>query len=162
MTGTTDDIRDATPLAKASIDSLHERLTSYMEQNGLRSTMQRKLVSDVFFRQRGHHSIDEVLALVRERDAGVGYATVYRTMRLLVDCGIAAERHFGDTGTRFEVVQKDHHHDHLICTECKRIVEFEDDDIETLQDAMAARHGFKLVSHKHELYGICPECAKQV
>jgi len=154
MTSTPDD----SAAEPASVDNLHERLTTYMEQNGLRSTNQRKLVSDVFFRQRGHHSIDDVLALVRKREPGVGYATVYRTMRLLVECGLAAERHFGDTSTRFEVVQSDHHHDHLICTQCKRIIEFEDDAIETLQDTVAERHGFKLMSHKHELYGICSDC----
>lgn len=141
------------------VESMHDRLALYMERNGLRSTTQRKLVSDVFFRQRGHHSIDDLLALTRKRDGGVGHATVYRTMRLLVECGLADERHFGDSSTRFEVAQEDHHHDHLICTKCQRIVEFEDDGIETLQEAVATRHGFELVSHKHELYGICPQCA---
>ena len=71
-----------------------------------------------------------------------------------------AERQFDDTVTRFERAHHDSHHDHLICLECKRIVEFEDDEIERLQVAAAARHGFKLMSHKHELYGICDRCAK--
>lgn len=145
----------------ASQERLQRQLASYMEKQGLRSTTQRKLVSDVFFAQQGHLSIDDVLALVRKQDDRVGYATVYRTMRLLVECGLATERHFGGSTTRFEVSEQDEHHDHLICTSCRRIVEFENDAIEDLQEKVAARHGFRLVSHKLELYGVCPECANK-
>lgn len=142
------------------LDALREQLNSYMERKGLRSTAQRRLVSDTFFQSHGHLSIDDVLALVREQDPKVGYATVYRTMKLLVECGLANERQFGGTVTRFEVSHDDSHHDHLICVECRRIVEFEDDAIETLQERLASRHGFTLVSHKHELYGLCEKCRR--
>lgn len=145
----------------ASQERLQRQLVAYMEEQGLRSTNQRKLVSDVFFAQQGHLSIDDVLALVRKRDERVGYATVYRTMRLLVECGLATERHFGGSTTRFEVSEHDEHHDHLICSGCKRIVEFENDAIEALQEKVAKRHGFTLQSHKLELYGLCPKCAKK-
>ncbi|HEX2677811.1 MAG TPA: transcriptional repressor, partial [Polyangiales bacterium] len=87
----------------ASIDELQGQLTAYMERKGLRSTSQRRLVSELFFRTSGHHSIDDVLAMARAQDPKVGYATVYRTMKLLVECGLANERHFGDTVTRFEI-----------------------------------------------------------
>jgi len=140
------------------IGVLQDQLTAYMERKGLRSTNQRRLVSEVFFRTGGHLSIDETLALVRIRDPKVGYATVYRTMRLLVECGLANERQFEDTVTRFEVSHSDSHHDHLICLLCRRIIEFEDAEIEALQEAVARRHGYSLVSHKHELYGLCESC----
>lgn len=142
------------------IERLESQLSAYMERKGMRSTSQRRLVSQVFFRTGGHLSIDEMLALVRQQDSKVGYATVYRTLKLLVECGLASERQFDDTVTRFELAQRDSHHDHLICLQCKRIVEFEDDEIERLQDSLAARHGFTLVSHKHELYGLCQDCSK--
>lgn len=142
------------------IERLESQLSAYMERKGMRSTSQRRLVSQVFFRTGGHLSIDEMLALVRKEDSKVGYATVYRTLKLLVECGLASERQFDDTVTRFELAHRDSHHDHLICLQCKRIVEFEDDEIERLQDALAARHGFTLVSHKHELYGLCDQCSK--
>jgi Fur family ferric uptake transcriptional regulator len=148
MAGTTDQ----------GIEGLQDQLTAYMERKGLRSTSQRRLVSEVFFRTGGHLSIDDILALVRTQDPKVGYATVYRTLKLLVECGLANERQFEDTVTRFEVAHHGTHHDHLICLQCKRIIEFEDDDIERLQDALAERHGFQLVSHKHELYGLCDRC----
>ncbi len=144
--------------AEHAVGDLTDELTAYMERKGLRSTSQRRLVSEVFFSAEGHYSIDEVLAMARAKDPKVGYATVYRTMKLLVACGLANERQFGDTVTRFEIARHDSHHDHLICIECKRIVEFEDDEIEAQQEALAKRYGFRLVSHKHELYGVCPAC----
>lgn len=137
---------------------LHERLSEYMDRNRLRSTSQRRLVCDVFFRVGGHLSIDEVLERVRAQDPKVGYATVYRTLRLLVDSGLASPRQFGESVTRFEIAQADGHHDHLICVKCGKIVEFEDDRIEDYQRVLAERHGFELVSHKHELYGKCQDC----
>ncbi len=142
-----------------SVEALHESLTAYMTKKGLRSTAQRRLVTDVFFRSGGHLSIEDLLAKVRELDPKVGYATVYRTLRLLAECELANVRHFGDGVTRYELRDEgEHHHDHLICIECSRIVEFEDEAIEVLQDRVAERYGFVLRSHKHELYGLCPEC----
>jgi Fur family ferric uptake transcriptional regulator len=146
---------------QSSVDDLQDQLNAYMERKGLRSTSQRRLVSEIFFKTSGHHSIDDVLAMVRAKDPKVGYATVYRTMKLLVECGLANERQFGETVTRFEIALSDHHHDHLICVDCKRIVEFEDDEIEELQQKLAERQGFSLISHKHELYGICADCRRR-
>ena len=148
-------------MPQTSVDELQDQLNAYMERKGLRSTSQRRLVSEVFFKTSGHHSIDDVLAMARAKDPKVGYATVYRTMKLLVECGLANERHFGETVTRFEIALHDHHHDHLICVDCKRIVEFEDDEIEELQSKLAEKYGFSLLSHKHELYGICGDCRRR-
>lgn len=142
-----------------TISSLHDVLHHYMITKGLRSTNQRRLVTDIFFRSGGHLSIEDLLAKVREQDPKVGYATVYRTLRLLAECELANVRHFGDGVTRYELRDEgENHHDHLICVVCARIVEFEDEAIEVLQDRVAERHGFRLRSHKHELYGVCPEC----
>ena len=141
----------------SEVDAMQEQLTAYMARKGLRSTAQRRLVSDVFFKEMGHFSIDEMLAMVRKQEPSVGYATVYRTLKLLTESGLANERRFDDGVTRYELAG-DQHHDHLICIECKRIVEFEDDEIEQWQERVATRHGFTLVSHKHELYGLCASC----
>lgn len=147
------------PRTDAQVAGLHAELAQQMEDRGLRSTSQRRTVCEMFFRTPGHHSVDDLLALVREQDKRVGYATVYRTLKLLVDCDLAHERHFSDTLTRYEAAESsDHHHDHLICTDCDTIVEFEDDEIERLQEQLAERHGFKLLNHKHELYGRCGDC----
>ena len=148
-------------MAKAEdtdISDLHARLSQYAARHGLRSTAQRRLVTDVFFRIGGHLSIDELLARVRRKNPKVGYATVYRTLKLLKDSGLAYERHFDDGISRYEVKHEDSHHDHLICTQCGTIVEFENHEIEQLQEKLAARHGFVLSRHEHELYGTCAKC----
>src|SRR5688500_11251789 len=105
-----------------TISSLHDVLHTYMTKKGLRSTNQRRLVTDIFFRSGGHLSIEDLLAKVREQDSKVGYATVYRTLRLLAECELANVRHFGDGGTRYELADEGHHHhDHLICTESTKL-----------------------------------------
>jgi Fur family ferric uptake transcriptional regulator len=155
-------IRDERHVSPETRGRLRERLESYMVKKKLRSTAQRRLIVDTFFEGTPSHvTIDDLLAEVRSRDRGIGYATVYRTLKLLAECGVASERRFGDGLSRYELADDDDdHHDHLICTSCGSITEFEDQRIEKLQDAIAARHGFKLVTHKHEMYGICAACQK--
>ncbi len=139
---------------------LYERLEAYMARKGLRSTTQRKAIAEAFFEGPSHVSIEELLNEVRKKDARIGYATVYRTLKLFTECGIAEERNFGDGPSRYEVSPEgtEDHHDHLICLECGKIIEFHDERIETLQDRIAADLGFKAVHHKHEIYGVCSDC----
>jgi Fur family ferric uptake transcriptional regulator len=135
-----------------------EVLNRYIAEKGLKSTRQRNLIVESFFAAGGHLNVEELLARVREQDRKVSAATVYRTMKLLTECGLAQPRHFGDGQTRYETAGD--HHDHLICTRCGHIVEFENDEIERLQLAVAKRHGFQVTSHKMELYGLCGKCKK--
>jgi Fur family ferric uptake transcriptional regulator len=144
--------------APAELEHFRAMLQSYMMKKGLRTTDQRKLIVETFFRSDNHVSIEELLAQVRSKDRRVGYATVYRTLKLLADCGVANERRFGDGLTRYELADDVTHHDHLICLDCGDITEFEEPGIEELQDQVARKYGFELRSHKHEMYGICPRC----
>jgi Fur family ferric uptake transcriptional regulator len=144
--------------APAELDHLRAMLQTYMDRKGLRTTDQRKLIVETFFRADNHVSIEELLAQVRAKDPRVGYATVYRTLKLLTECGVANERRFGDGLTRYELADDASHHDHLICLECGDITEFEEPQVEELQESVARRHGFELRWHKHELYGVCPRC----
>ncbi len=135
---------------------LKVRWKQFLVDNGLNTTQQRELIVDSFLKCKDHVSIDDLLSRVRKRNKKVGYATVYRTLKLLVDSGLAHQRQFGDGQARFEVTGD--HHDHLICTKCGLILEFEDEEIERLQENVAARLGsFKVVRHRHELYGLCPK-----
>src|SRR5215210_7334348 len=134
---------------------LKERWRAYIQDRRLNVTAQREAIVEMFLRTRDHVSIDELLSKVRKRQPRVGYATVYRTLKLLVDSGLAVKRQFGDGQARYEVVGD--HHDHLICMKCGLILEFEDDEIERLQDKIAEKlGGFKVVRHRHELYAVCP------
>jgi Fur family ferric uptake transcriptional regulator len=146
-------------LAAQDISRLKDRWADYQRQRALKTTSQRELIVDVFLNCKEHVSIEELLALVRQRSAKVGFATVYRTMKLLSEAGLAATRQFGDGQTRYEVAGPEmRHHDHLICLRCGLILEFENDEIEKLQDNVALKlGGFKVVTHKLELYGMCPK-----
>lgn len=146
------------------LDRLRRNLDDYMSEKGLRTTEQRKIIVQTFLETEAHSTIDELLEKVRESDPRVGYATVYRTMKMLTEGGMANELHFGDGATRYEVADEDAHHDHLICEECGNIVEFEEPLIEELQDRIAQQHGFVVTHHKHELYGRCADkeaCAER-
>jgi Fur family ferric uptake transcriptional regulator len=135
-------------------------LKAQLAQRGLKSTRQRSLIVDTFLAVKGHLDVDALLARVRRADPKISAATVYRTMKLLAEIGIAHAQRFGDGHTRYESAVDRHHHDHLICTRCGDIIEFENDRIEALQDSVARRHGFKVTRHKLELYGLCQACQK--
>ena len=153
----------ATPPAEAADSALHarERLSQWITEKGLKATRQRDVIVDTFFESPGHLSVDELLEAVLRRDPHIGAATVYRTMKILTECGLASARHFDDGQTRYEPALDWHHHDHLICTSCHRIVEFENERIEALQDVVAAQHGFEVTRHKLELYGLCRDCRRK-
>ena len=141
-------------MGESSLYNWQEVLREHIGKKGLRLTQQRLLISEIFFEQEGHHAnIDELYQRVRKRNPSVGYATVYRTLKLLTECGLANSMQFGDGTRRFEPATD--HHDHLICTECGKIVEFENEEIETIQEEIATKHQFSLTSHKMELYGTC-------
>lgn len=143
-------------------EELDRVLDRYMAERGLKSTRQRSMIVDVFFGMHGHLSVEEVWARIRQDDPRVSVATVYRTMKLLAESGLAHAQNFGDGQTRYEAAVGREHHDHLICTRCGTIIEFENDQIERMQDAVARRHGFKVSSHKMELYGLCKNCQKLI
>lgn len=136
---------------------LRQTLDDYMNEKGLRTTEQRKLIVSAFFECHEHITIDELVEIVRAKDPRVGYATVYRTMRMLTEGGIANELHFGESATRYEVADDEAHHDHIICESCGLIVEFEEPLIEQLQERIAETNGFIVSRHRHELYGHCKD-----
>ena len=132
---------------------------AYLRRKGLKTTHQREAIVDAFLRTSGHVALEDLLANARKKHPGVGLATVYRTVKLLEEAGIAHARRFGDAkGTVFEVAVGRSHHDHLICERCGLIVEFVNPQVERLQDEIAASHGFTLDRHRHELYGTCEGC----
>ncbi len=131
-------------------------LARFLEEHGLKHTRQRDVILEAFLETKGHVTSDELYQQVRQDQPQIGYTTVYRTMKLLADAGLAQERHFEDGVTRYELEHE--HHDHLVCTGCGRIFEFECVEIEELQERIARDHKFKLMRHRHELYGLCERC----
>jgi Fur family ferric uptake transcriptional regulator len=139
-------------------DSPSSLLCAYIAERGLKHSRQRDRIAETFFAMGGHVSVEELVARVRRLDPRISVATVYRTMRLLAECGLAVPRQFGGGQTRYEAALGRAHHDHMICTGCGEIVEFANEKIESLQALVARRHGFEVESHKLELYGRCARC----
>jgi Fur family ferric uptake transcriptional regulator len=150
--------RDADPPRETLPGTFGAALGAHLHRRGLRHSEVRDLVVEAFLAAREHVSVEDLTRRVRHR--GIGQATVYRTLKLLADCGLAAPRQFGDGVTRYEPLAEHAHHDHLICTACGKIVEFQDPRIEALQVKVARRHGFTVESHKLELYGRCAACRR--
>lgn len=147
--GRTTDERPASPAAA---------LGAYIAERGLKHSRQRDRIAETFLGMGGHVSVEELVARVRRLDPRISVATVYRTMKILSECGLATPRQFGGNQTRYEAAAGRAHHDHLICTSCGEIVEFANEKIETLQALVARRHGFEVESHRLELYGRCARC----
>ncbi len=130
-----------------------------LQSRGVRRSTPRDQVVEIFLSQKGHLSAEELLTRVRERNRRVGLATVYRTLKLLSECGLAIERKFNRQISTFEPAVYGKHHDHLICLRCGAIEEFTEPGIEALQERVARSHGFQITDHKLELYGHCRKCA---
>lgn len=151
------------PALSTEIDPL-DTLRTYVSSNGLKFTRQRELIAEVFFKEGGHLKVEDLLERVRQEDAQVSLATVYRTMKLLTECGLAEPHNFGDGHTRYEPSEgEDEHHDHLICRQCGQIVEFYNAELEALQETIAKAHGFDIQDHRMEIYGDCkdPNCSRK-
>ncbi len=132
-------------------------LRRLFREHRIAHTRQREIVTETLLSLGSHVNAEELYARVSEREPGVGRATVYRTLQLLRDKGLVAEREFGDGRHRYEA-RSESHHDHLVCLACGRVVEFEEPTIEKLQEKAAAAHGFEVTHHRLELYGYCRKC----
>ncbi len=131
-------------------------LARYLEERNLKHTKQRDAILETFLEASGHVTSEDLYQSVRDTNPSIGFTTVYRTMKLLCDAGLASEHHFDDGITRYEI--KHEHHDHLVCTKCGKIIEFECQLIENTQIEIAERYQFLVLRHRHELYGHCVDC----
>lgn len=131
---------------------------AYLARQGMKLTNQRRLILTTFYQCSGHFSAEDIYQRLRGVDSSIGQATVYRTLKLLHDAGLARELRFGNDVARFEPRLDNAHHDHLICEACGKIVPVLNDNIEKLQVELADAHGFKPTYHRMYLYGICPDC----
>ncbi|MGQ0792977.1 MAG: Fur family transcriptional regulator [Deltaproteobacteria bacterium] len=137
-------------------------LDIYLKQKRLKSTTQRDIIFDEFFNYSGQHiTVEELYDKLKKDHPGIGYATVYRTLKLFTECGLAFERNFIKDGrTRYEPVKfEGERHDHLICIGCGKIVEFENSRIEHYTSEVARQNGFGVEHHKLEVYGYCHSCS---
>ncbi|MFQ5579054.1 MAG: Fur family transcriptional regulator [Nitrospiria bacterium] len=137
-----------------------EILQDHITTHRLKVTKERKAILRVFMNTERHVTAEELHREMKNTGSSIGLATIYRTLNLFCESGLAEQRHFGDGQARYELTYNVHHHDHLVCKQCNRIIEFENREIERLQEKVAKKNRFTIDSHKLELYGTCETCTK--
>ncbi len=137
--------------------------TSRIEQlcidKGMKMTGQRRVIARVLSESEDHPDVEEVYRRSTAVDPRISIATVYRTVRLFEEASILERHDFGDGRSRYEEASESHH-DHLIDIQSGEVMEFHSDEIEVLQEKIARKHGYKLVDHRLELYGVPLDKAK--
>jgi Fur family ferric uptake transcriptional regulator len=129
-----------------------------LRKEALKITRQRIAVLEEIMKDKGHRESEDVYMAIKTRKIHVSRATVYRTLDILVQHGFARKLNLGDGRARLKHKIDSPHHDHIICNECGKIIEFVNDEIEKMQEEIAKQHHFKLQQHIHQLFGFCKEC----
>ncbi|MBC6983320.1 MULTISPECIES: Fur family transcriptional regulator [unclassified Caulobacter] len=130
-----------------------DRIEQLCVEKGMRMTDQRRVVARVLAQSHDHPDVEELYRRASAVDPHISIATVYRTVRLFEEAGVVEKHDFGDGRSRYEEATEDHH-DHLIDTRTGKVIEFFDEEIEKLKEAIAERLGYRLIGHKLELYGV--------
>lgn len=146
-----------------SPNQLDERqvLEHYLRERGLKLTAPRLTVLEAFLNMERHLTAEDLLAEARKLDPSIGQATVFRTIKLFADAGLAREACTDDNAKRYEHAYRHEHHDHLVCIGCGKIIEFRDQGIERAQDSIYRKYGYTATGHIMELQGYCPDCSKK-
>ena len=135
-------------------------LSAYLARHHLKRSGQREAILDAFVKAGHHVSVEDLLRIVRRRHPEVGRTTIYRTLKLFQQAGLASELLFGGEA-RFEPVWNRDHHDHFVCLACGAIFEFQSPPIERLQEEIASGIGFEVEGHRHHIFGRCRKCASK-
>ena len=132
-----------------------DALDAYLIKKSLKQTRQREIIVERFIAMGTHLSAEDLHEAVRRDGHNIGLATVYRTLNLLADAGLAEQKQFSEGRYVYEVMTPGGHHDHIICIDCGAVFEFENEAIEALQREVAQLHNIKLTSHRLDLFGHC-------
>ena len=131
----------------------------YLREHGLPVTHQREAVAEVVFATQEHLSVDDLEGRLRERGERIGKATIYRTLDLLVRSRLVEEHDFGEGFKRYEHrLSRQPVHEHLVCLECGKVIEFQSPEILGVETRIRTEHGFVPARHRLEVYGLCREC----
>jgi Fur family transcriptional regulator, ferric uptake regulator len=148
-------------LDKAEGAVLLERFRQYLREHHQPITKQRDLVAQIVFLAGDHLSVEGIRRELKQRSEPVGMATVYRTLDLLVESGLVRSHEFGEGFRRYEAMVGQADHEHLICEQCGRVVEFANERLERMLPVLADEHGFQHRRHKVEIYGVCRTCRQR-
>src|SRR5208282_6799338 len=154
-------IDDQPTISRQMVREAQDILHRHLKSVGLKQTGQRDTILRSFLETRDHLSTDELHRLVQKKDARIGYTTVYRTLKLLAECGLASEVAFHDGVTRYEHQYNRRSHHHMVCTECGSSVEFFSPEIEKVEKEIGRKHRYQTTSHTFQVYGLCSDCQKK-
>jgi Fur family ferric uptake transcriptional regulator len=138
-----------------------EKFERFLHRKDLRLTEARAAIVEAALARQGHYPIEELIADLKRRGIRGSKATVYRTLPLLAEAGILQPAVLAGESRSYETTFGRHHHDHLLCGRCGKVIEFEFEAFEILQREVATRYGFRLDAHHHELIGTCPDCLER-
>jgi Fur family transcriptional regulator, ferric uptake regulator len=139
-------------------DAVTQPFASYLREHGLPVTSQRLEIARIMLGSERHLTADDVATDLDSR--GIGLATVYRTIDLLVKSGLLVERDFGEGFRRYEPARDIPHHEHLLCTVCGKVREFRDERLERMTTLVAEAHGYARQRHRLVIYGVCDDCQR--
>jgi Fur family transcriptional regulator, ferric uptake regulator len=131
---------------------------AFLYDRGLKYTPERRMLLEEILSTHEHFEAEELLVTLRQAGKRVAKATIYRTLPLLVECGIIKQLQLGDKMARYEHVLGHAPHDHIICRQCGRIVEFDNSQVSGLRDEIARQHGFTPSGHRFQITGLCSDC----
>ncbi|MFH1449779.1 MAG: transcriptional repressor [bacterium] len=138
----------------------HLILGSYIKKEGLRKTPQREIILNTFLEIEDHVDVESLYNLVKQKDPSISFITIYRTLKLLCECNLAKELKLERAITKYEHKYNHIHHDHLICVQCGKVVEFCNEEIEKIQEQIALENKFSTQSHFLKINGLCELCKK--
>lgn len=143
------------------MENLNERFRHHLKSSGLRYTQERQELMDVVLAMPGHFTAEDILSRMKSASVKGSRATLYRLLPVLVKANLIQQSLLSDEHTKYEVSFNREHHDHLICSFCSKVVEFQDNAMEILQREIASKYGFILENHVMELVGRCSACQKK-
>ncbi|HSW45330.1 MAG TPA: transcriptional repressor [Phycisphaerae bacterium] len=147
-------------LTEEEITSAENIFQEFLRERGLKFTRERHTLLHEVLSNPDHFEAEQLLVNLRQSGKRVAKATIYRTLPLLVACGILRQVQFGDKLTHYEHTFGQTPHDHMICRRCRRVTEFDSKEVVQLRTALAARHGFRALSHRLQIFGLCAECVE--
>lgn len=148
------------PLSDEDIQTAESLFRAYLHDRGLKYTPERRMLLQEVLSDNEHFEAEQLLISMRQAGKRVAKATIYRTLPLLVNCGILKQVQFGDKLARYEHTFGQAPHDHMVCRKCRRIVEFDSSEVVKLRAELAGRYGFEALSHRFQITGLCSECAQ--
>ncbi len=152
---------DESAMSHESVRDAERIFHQHLRNVGLKHTGQRDTILRTFLSAREHLTTDELYRRVRRKDARIGFTTVYRTLKLLAECGLAGEVEFQDGIARYEPQYNRRSHHHMVCTECGASVEFFSPEIDEIEQAICSKHHYVPTRHTFQIYGVCEGCRRR-